>query len=175
MYTEPQKQHAVPVPCVISAAPRRRDLIGCGPSPAAWILPQRRLSKPRWRPKRQKQSTANDRRLLNFRTPGSKSDVDSGNFDAGDKRRRRWKLPGLALVTTSSAGSAYDASSMPQLLLLKRTQMNSLKPRQAERSSVPRVSSIRAPTRLLADEEHWARTRPNVASHRGYLKFFTAS
>ena len=40
--------------------------------------------------------------------------------------------------------------------------MSSLKPRQAERSSVPRVSSIRPPTRLLADEEHWARTRPDV-------------
>jgi hypothetical protein len=46
--------------------------------------------------------------------PGSKSDVDSVNFDAEDKRRHRWKLLGLALVTTSSGGSAYAANSMPQ-------------------------------------------------------------
>jgi hypothetical protein len=77
--------------------------------------------------------------------------VDSGNFDAGDKRRRRWKLPGLALVTTSSAGSAYDASSMPQQqLLLKRTQLSYLKPRTGwEKFCIASVSSIRAPTRTF--------------------------
>ena len=32
-----------------------------------------------------KESTANDRRSPSSRTPGSKSDVDSGNFDAADK------------------------------------------------------------------------------------------
>ena len=52
------------------------------------ILRRRLLSKPRWRPKRQKQFTANDRRSRSSRTPGSKSDVDSGNFDAGDKREQ---------------------------------------------------------------------------------------
>jgi hypothetical protein len=132
-YTEHPKQHAVAVHCGISAVPRRRDPHGCAPSLAARILRRRPLSKPRWKPKRQKQSTANDRRSLSFRTPGSKSDVGSGNFDAGGKRRRRWKLPGLALVTTSSGRSAYDASSMPQQqLLLKRTQISSLKPLQDE-------------------------------------------
>src|SRR5271168_3080787 len=121
--TERRKQHAAAVHCVINAAPRRRAPNGEGPSLAARILLQPRLSRQKWRPKRQKQSTANDRRSLSSRTPGSKSDVDSGNFDAGDKTTRRWKLPGLALVTTSFAGSAYDASSMPQKRLLhKRTQ-----------------------------------------------------
>src|ERR1700752_1505446 len=118
MYIEHPKQHAVPVPCVTSAVPRRRNLIGCGPSLAAWILLRRLLLKPRWRPQRQKQSIANDRRSRSSRTPGSKNDVRSVNFDAEDKRRHLWKLPGLALVTTSSAGSAYDASSTPPQLLL---------------------------------------------------------
>lgn len=142
MYTEHPKQHAVAVHCVISVVPRTRDPNGCAPLLAARILLRRLLSKLRWRPKRQKQSTANDRRSLSSRTPGSKSDVNSGNFDAGDEKRRQWKLPGLALVTTSSAGSAYDASSIPQLLLLKQTQLNSPKAassrEQAERSSVSR-------------------------------------
>ena len=61
-----------------------------------------------------KQFTANDHRSLSSRTPGSKSDVDFGNFDAGDKKRHPWKLLGLASVTTSSGGSAYGANSMPQ-------------------------------------------------------------
>src|SRR5580704_13458529 len=131
MYTEHPKQHAVAVHCVISVVPRRRYPNGCAPSLAARIRLRRLLSKPRWRPKRQKQSTAKGRRSLSSRTPGSKSDVDSGNFDAGDKRRRRWKLSGLALVTTSSAGSAYDASSTPPPPLLKCAQML-LEPPQAE-------------------------------------------
>src|SRR5450631_2710807 len=112
--TEPRKQHAVAVHCVINAALRRRAPNGEGPSLAAKILRQPGLSKPRWRPKRQKQSTANDRRSLSSRTPGSKSDVDFGNFDAEDKKRHPWKLLGLASVTTSSGGSAYAANSMPQ-------------------------------------------------------------
>src|SRR5271163_5129052 len=99
--TEHRKQHAVAVRCVINAAPRRRAPNGEGPSLAARILLQLRLSKPKWRPKREKQSTANDRRSPSSRTPGSKSDVHSASFDAGDNRRPRWKLLGPALVTTS--------------------------------------------------------------------------
>jgi hypothetical protein len=68
----------------------------------------------------------------------------------------------------SSAGSAYDASSMPQqLLLLKQTQMNSLEPLQAENRQGEalyrvRIVDTRTYPRLYADEQHWARTRPNV-------------
>ncbi len=116
------------------------------------------MHRPRNVPKRQKQSTAKGRRSRSSRTPGSKNDVHSGNFDAGDKRRRRWKLPGLALVTTSSAGSAYDASSTPQpSLLLKGTQPSPLRAassrEQAGRSSVSRPYRRYAqPTRLHADD-----------------------
>src|SRR5580704_2164465 len=98
--TEHRKQHAVAVRCVINAAPRRRAPNGEGPSLAARILLQQRLLKPRWKPKRQKLSTANDRRSPSSRTPGSKSDVGSASFGAVDKRRPRWKLSGPALVTT---------------------------------------------------------------------------
>jgi hypothetical protein len=150
MYTERPKQHAVAVHCVISVVPRTRDPNGRAPLLAARILLRRLLSKPRWRLKRQKQSTANDRRSLSSRMPGSKSDVDFGNFDAGDNKRRRWKLPGLALVTTSSAGSAYDASSMPQLLLSRRKLARSNR-QQAVRSSVwlpyRRSACLTAPSR----------------------------
>ena len=65
-------------------APRRRGPNGYAPSLAAWILRRPLLSKPRWKPKRQKQFIANDRRSRSSRTPGSKNDVDSGNFDAGE-------------------------------------------------------------------------------------------
>jgi hypothetical protein len=98
----------------ISVLPRNRDRSGGGSSRASSSLPRRRPSRLRWKPKRQSKFTANDRRSLSSRMPGSKSDVDSDNFDAGDKRRHRWRLPGLASVTTSSGGSAYGAGSMPQ-------------------------------------------------------------
>jgi hypothetical protein len=156
----------VAVHCVISAAPRRRGLNGGGPvtrseDPAATSAFKAKMET-------EEAKTIYRQRSQSSRTPGSKSDVDSGNFDAGDKRRRRWKLLGLALVTTSSAGSAYDASSIPQqLLLLKQTQMNSLEPLQAENRQGEalyrvRIVDTRTYPRLYADEQHWARTRPNV-------------
>ena len=98
---------------VTNVLPRNRDPNGGGSSRASSNPPRRSTSRPRWRPKRQSKSTGNDRRSLSSRMPESKSDVDSGNFDAEDKRRHRWKLLGLVLVTTSSGGSAYGASSMP--------------------------------------------------------------
>jgi hypothetical protein len=38
--------------------------------------------------------------IAEFRTPGLKSDVGSGNFVAEGKRKQAWKLSGHVLVTT---------------------------------------------------------------------------
>ena len=115
MYTKHPRQLAATAHTAINALRRKRHLTGGGPSLAS-RSPLRRLPlKPRWRPKKQSKFTVSDQRLLSSRTPGSKSDVDFDNFDAADEKRHPWKLLGPASVTTSSGGSAYGASSMPQL------------------------------------------------------------
>jgi hypothetical protein len=85
--TKRRRQLVAPAYTEISALPRNRDQSG-GESSRASSNPRQRLpSKLRWRPKRQSKFTGNDRRSPSSRMPGSKSDVDSGNFDAGDKKR----------------------------------------------------------------------------------------
>ena len=49
--------------------------------------------------------------IAEFRTPGSKSDVDSANFDAVEETRDRWRLSVLVSATRSSGGSPYAAKS----------------------------------------------------------------
>jgi hypothetical protein len=112
--TKHRLQLVAPAHAAITVLPRNPGQSGGGSSRASSNPPQRLPSRLRWRPKRRSKYTANDRRSLSSRMLGSKSDVGCGNFDAGDKRRHRWKLPGLASVTTSSVGSAYGASSTPQ-------------------------------------------------------------
>src|SRR5208282_3003965 len=114
MYTEHPRQLAATAHTAINALLRKPHLTGGGPSLASKSRPRRLPLKPRWRPKKQSKFTVSDQRSLSSRTPGSKSDVDFGNFDAADKKRHRWKLLGPASVTTSSGGSAYAANSMPQ-------------------------------------------------------------
>ena len=120
MYIKHPRQLAAAVHTAINALLKKRNLTGGGPSLAS-RSPLRRLPlKPRWRPKKQSKFTVSDQRSLSSRTPGSKSDVAFGNFDAADKKRHPWKLLGLASVTTSSAGSAYSARSLPKLQRLAK-------------------------------------------------------
>ena len=67
-------------------------------APPDWRRSITRLEEPavlpsrlRWTPKQQSESTVNGRRSQVARMPGSIV-VDSGNFDAEENRRHRWKL-----------------------------------------------------------------------------------
>src|SRR5271156_1135054 len=113
MSTKHPRQLAVAVHTVINALPGKHHPTGAGPSLAWRNRLIRLLSKLRWKPKQQRKSTANDHKSPSSRTPGSRSVVGSGNFDAEGKTRHLWKLLGPASATTLSAGSAYGERSPP--------------------------------------------------------------
>ena len=152
--TKLRKQHAACVSSVISVVQRKGELGGDDRLRALRIplLPQ--PSKPRWRPRRQNKFTANDHKSRSSRTPGSKSDVDSANFDAGEESRYRWRLSGLVSATTSSGGSAYAAKSMrPQQPRGVPSPHRCMSENMLRSASAAPYASLHSPLNFLATRE----------------------
>jgi len=120
MCTRRQRQLALPAFIALSVPRRSRPHSGDAQSHVSRSLRKQAHSKPRCRVRRHRKSTTSARKSPSSRTPGSKSDVGSGNFAAEGNKKRAWKLRGPALVTTSSGYLAYAARLLTELSLLHK-------------------------------------------------------
>jgi hypothetical protein len=118
--TRRQRQLAIPAFIALSVPRRSRPHSGDAQSHVSRSLRKQAHSKPRCRVRRHGKSTTSARKSPSSRTPGSKSDVGSGNFAAEGNKKQAWKPRGPALVTTSSGYLAYAARSLTRLSLLHK-------------------------------------------------------